>query len=208
MSRAQNFVGAFGNGSRMKFIANHLVTIHNLASAEALVVGEMAGLDPALVFDVIVDSAGSSRMFQIRGPMMVRGQYDEPTATMTTWFEGPRHHRQICSPPGYQFVLKARYGMLPSPWQITFRRTGLLLPSEAQTLHEHTSHSSLRERGRQERGELRAADPISFLLRSSSVYPDRLARMSSLMTVRGATDRMLEGWAPRPGRRRTQGRVP
>jgi L-threonate 2-dehydrogenase len=84
MSRAQKYVGAFGNGSRMKFIANHLVTIHNLASAEAFVLGEMAGLDPALVFDVIVDSAGSSRMFQIRGPMMVRGQYDEPTATMTT----------------------------------------------------------------------------------------------------------------------------
>ena len=77
MSRAQKYVGAFGNGSRMKFIANHLVTIHNLASAEAFVLGEMAGLDPALVFDVIVDSAGSSRMFQIRGPMMVRGQYDE-----------------------------------------------------------------------------------------------------------------------------------
>ena len=83
-SRAQKYVGAFGNGSRMKFIANHLVTIHNLAAAEAIVLGEMAGLDPALVFDVIADSAGSSRMFQIRGPMMVRGQYDEPTATMTT----------------------------------------------------------------------------------------------------------------------------
>ena len=54
MSRAQKYVGAFGNGSRMKFIANHLVTIHNLASAEAFVLGEMAGLDPALVFDVIV----------------------------------------------------------------------------------------------------------------------------------------------------------
>ncbi len=39
---------------------------------------------PALVFDVIVDSAGSSRMFQIRGPMMVSGQYNEPTATMKT----------------------------------------------------------------------------------------------------------------------------
>jgi len=84
MSRAQKYVGAFGNGSRMKFIANHLVTIHNLAAAEAIVLGEMAGLEPALVFDVIADSAGSSRMFQIRGPMMVRGQYDEPTATMTT----------------------------------------------------------------------------------------------------------------------------
>ena len=85
ISRAQKkYVGAFGNGSRIKFIANHLVTIHNLAAAEALVLGEMAGLDPALVFDVIADSAGSSRMFQIRGPMMVAGQYDEPTATMKT----------------------------------------------------------------------------------------------------------------------------
>jgi L-threonate 2-dehydrogenase len=84
ISRAQKYVGAFGNGSRMKFIANHLVTIHNLAAAEAIVLGEMAGLDPALVFEVIADSAGSSRMFQIRGPMMVRGRYDEPTATMTT----------------------------------------------------------------------------------------------------------------------------
>jgi 3-hydroxyisobutyrate dehydrogenase len=84
MSRAQKYVGAFGNGSRMKFIANHLVTIHNLAAAEAIVLGEMAGLDPALVFDVLADSAGTSRMFQIRGPMMVSGRYDEPTATMTT----------------------------------------------------------------------------------------------------------------------------
>jgi 3-hydroxyisobutyrate dehydrogenase-like beta-hydroxyacid dehydrogenase len=84
MSRAHKYVGAFGNGSRMKFIANHLVTIHNLSTAEALVLGEMAGLDPALVCEVIADSAGSSRMFQIRGPMMVEGRYDEPTATMKT----------------------------------------------------------------------------------------------------------------------------
>jgi hypothetical protein len=45
----------------MKFIANHLVTIHNLSTAEAFVLGEIAGLDPALVFDAIADSAGSSR---------------------------------------------------------------------------------------------------------------------------------------------------
>jgi len=83
-AKAHFDLGAFGNGSRMKFIANHLVTIHNLAAAEAIVLGEMAGLDPALVFDVLADSAGSSRMFQIRGPMMVAGRYDEPTATMTT----------------------------------------------------------------------------------------------------------------------------
>jgi hypothetical protein len=55
----------------MKFIANHLVTIHNLAATEAIVLGEMAGRDPALIFDVIADSAGSSHIFQICGPMIV-----------------------------------------------------------------------------------------------------------------------------------------
>src|SRR5258707_15322066 len=68
MSRAQKYVGAFGNGSRMKFIANHLVTIHNLAAAEAIGLGEMAGLDPALVFDVLADSAGAPRLVHMPGP--------------------------------------------------------------------------------------------------------------------------------------------
>jgi 3-hydroxyisobutyrate dehydrogenase-like beta-hydroxyacid dehydrogenase len=84
ISRIQKYVGPFGQGSKMKFIANHLVTIHNLSTAEAFVLAQRAGLDPALVLDVIGDSAGTSRMFQVRGPIMVAGQYDEPTATMTT----------------------------------------------------------------------------------------------------------------------------
>jgi 3-hydroxyisobutyrate dehydrogenase len=84
MSRSQKYLGAFGNGSRMKFVANHLVTVHNLAAAEAIVLGMKAGLDPQLVFDTIADSAGTSRMFQIRGPMMVAGDYDTPTATIKT----------------------------------------------------------------------------------------------------------------------------
>ena len=43
-SRAAYDVGAFGNGSRMKYVANLLVTIHNVASAEAMVLGIKAGL--------------------------------------------------------------------------------------------------------------------------------------------------------------------
>jgi 3-hydroxyisobutyrate dehydrogenase-like beta-hydroxyacid dehydrogenase len=38
-------LGAYGNGSRMKFVANHLVAIHNVASAEAMMLAERAGLD-------------------------------------------------------------------------------------------------------------------------------------------------------------------
>lgn len=84
MSRLQKYLGPFGNGTKMKFVANHLVTIHNLAAAEAIVLGIKAGLDPQLIYDTISDSAGSSRMFQVRGPMMVAADYDTPTATMKT----------------------------------------------------------------------------------------------------------------------------
>ncbi len=57
----------------MKFVANHLVNIHNVAAAEAMTLGMKAGLDPHLIYDVIADSAGSSRMFQVRGRMMADG---------------------------------------------------------------------------------------------------------------------------------------
>lgn len=82
MSRVARYLGPFGNGSKMKFVANHLVTIHNVAAAEAIVLGIKAGLDPALVVETLSDSAGSSRMFQVRGPLMRDSRYDEPTATI------------------------------------------------------------------------------------------------------------------------------
>ena len=41
-------LGVFGNGSRMKFVANHLVAIHNVATAEAMILAERAGLDPKM----------------------------------------------------------------------------------------------------------------------------------------------------------------
>ena len=35
----------------MKFIANHLVAIHNVAAAEAMLLAQRAGLDPKMVVD-------------------------------------------------------------------------------------------------------------------------------------------------------------
>lgn len=74
-SRAHYALGEFGTGSKMKYVANLLVTIHNAAAAEALVLGMKAGLDPQTVYEVIADGAGTSRMFEVRGPMMVAGDY-------------------------------------------------------------------------------------------------------------------------------------
>jgi len=81
-SRAHYYLGAFGNGSRMKFVANLLVAIHNVSSAEAFALGMKAGLDPKTIYEVMANSAGSSRMFQVRGPQMVAGRYDEATISV------------------------------------------------------------------------------------------------------------------------------
>ncbi|TMG92461.1 MAG: NAD(P)-dependent oxidoreductase [Betaproteobacteria bacterium] len=84
-TRANYYVGAFGAGSKMKFVANLLVAIHNVAAAEAMVLGMKAGLDPALVLKVVSDGAGGSRMLQVRGPMMVKGDYSEATMKNEVW---------------------------------------------------------------------------------------------------------------------------
>ena len=76
-------VGAFGNGIKMKFIANHLVAVHNTAAAEALVLAERSGLDLDQVLDVIGSGAGSSRMFEVRGPMIAHRAYQDPTARVS-----------------------------------------------------------------------------------------------------------------------------
>jgi L-threonate 2-dehydrogenase len=82
VSRSVRYVGGFGAGSKMKFVANLLVAIHNVAAAEAFILGRKAGLDAQLLYDVISDGAGTSRMFEVRGPMMVAQDYDEPSARM------------------------------------------------------------------------------------------------------------------------------
>lgn len=78
-ARAHHYVGAFGAGSKMKFVANLLVAIHNVAAAEALVLAMKAGLDPDTTLRIVADGAGSSKVLQLRGPMMVQGRYSDAT---------------------------------------------------------------------------------------------------------------------------------
>lgn len=78
-ARSMHYCGEFGNGSKLKYIANLLVTIHNLSTAEAIVLGRRSGLDLNLVYDVIRDGAGTSRMFEVRAPLMIKGDYSAAT---------------------------------------------------------------------------------------------------------------------------------
>jgi 3-hydroxyisobutyrate dehydrogenase-like beta-hydroxyacid dehydrogenase len=84
-SRKADNLGAFGNGSKMKYVANLLVAIHNVAAAEAMVLGMKAGLEPEQIFKFANGGAGQSRMFEIRGPMMVNDDYSVPTMKNYLW---------------------------------------------------------------------------------------------------------------------------
>jgi 3-hydroxyisobutyrate dehydrogenase-like beta-hydroxyacid dehydrogenase len=84
-ARAVHDLGAFGNGSRMKFVANLLVAINNVASAEAMVLGLKAGLDAKTVFEMVRSGAANSRVFELRAPMMVKDRYDDPTMKISLW---------------------------------------------------------------------------------------------------------------------------
>jgi 3-hydroxyisobutyrate dehydrogenase-like beta-hydroxyacid dehydrogenase len=84
-TRAVHDVGAFGNGSRMKYVANLLVAIHNVASAEAMVLGIKSGLPPQLIFDLVKTGAGNSRVFELRAPMMVKNDYSKVTMKISVW---------------------------------------------------------------------------------------------------------------------------
>ena len=84
-ARAVHDLGAFGNGSRMKYVANLLVAINNVASAEAMVLGLKAGLDAQTVLDMVRTGAGNSRVFELRAPMMVKNRYDHPSMKVSVW---------------------------------------------------------------------------------------------------------------------------
>lgn len=84
-ARAVHHVGPFGNGMKMKLIANLLVAIHNVAAAEAIVLAIKSGVDPATAYKVVSAGAGASRMLDLRGPLMVEGRYEPPTMKVDVW---------------------------------------------------------------------------------------------------------------------------
>lgn len=69
------YVGRPGQAMFVKLLANMLVGLHSAAAAEALAMATGGGLDPARVLDILTTGAGTSRMLELRGPLMVRGEF-------------------------------------------------------------------------------------------------------------------------------------
>jgi 3-hydroxyisobutyrate dehydrogenase-like beta-hydroxyacid dehydrogenase len=80
------YVGAFGNGSKMKFIANHLVAILNVASAETITFARKLELDPEKVLEVFGPSpVVGNGVLRLRGRFMVERNYRPATMKVEVW---------------------------------------------------------------------------------------------------------------------------
>jgi 3-hydroxyisobutyrate dehydrogenase-like beta-hydroxyacid dehydrogenase len=84
-ARAVYFLGAFGQGMKMKLVANHLVAILNVAAAEAIDLADRAGLDLGEMLDVVSAGAAGFRLLELRGPMMVQGDYTPAQMKLAVW---------------------------------------------------------------------------------------------------------------------------
>jgi putative dehydrogenase len=79
-------VGAYGNGTKMKFIANHLVAIYNVAVGETMTFARKMKLDPQKVWDLFAHSPVlGNGVFQLRGKLMVEQNYLPATMKIEVW---------------------------------------------------------------------------------------------------------------------------
>ena len=79
-------VGAFGNGMKMKFAANHLVAIYNVACAESVNLARKMGLDPQDVLDLFGSSPViGTGVMRLRVPFMIKREYTPPTMKVEVW---------------------------------------------------------------------------------------------------------------------------
>jgi len=76
IARRTVHVGAAGMASLAKLATNLLVGLNTAALAEALVLGAKGGLDPALLVEILRDSAAASKMLEVRGPLMVGHRFE------------------------------------------------------------------------------------------------------------------------------------
>ena len=75
--------GEFGMGSKLKYVANHAVALHNCAAAETLHYADALGLDRDVVYGLLSKGAGNSKMLELRMPLMISGAYQPATANMS-----------------------------------------------------------------------------------------------------------------------------
>jgi len=76
IAKKTHYVGDVGMAALAKLATNLLVGLNTAALAEALVLGAKGGLAPAVLLDILKDSAAASKMVDIRGPLMASRRFE------------------------------------------------------------------------------------------------------------------------------------
>jgi len=82
LARGTTTSAKFGNGSKDEVRRQPAGGDPQRFRRRGFALGLKAGLDPKTIYDVIANSAGASRMFQVRGPQMVANDYDDATISV------------------------------------------------------------------------------------------------------------------------------
>jgi len=109
--RIAHYVGAFGDGMKIKLCANILNLVHNSVAAEVMILGMKSGLDPKMLHKVISGSGSSSRMFEVRGGLMAENDYTKEGMNFSIPLKDARiitdHAANLlCPTPIYQAALQ------------------------------------------------------------------------------------------------------
>ncbi|MEY3514680.1 MAG: 2-hydroxy-3-oxopropionate reductase, partial [Pseudomonadota bacterium] len=108
------YVGVFGNGTKLKFSANHLVAIYNVAYAESVVLARKMGVDPREVLKLFGNSPVlGTGVMRLRMGMMVERKYSPPTMKVVRWLS-----RLTALPRCF----KPLHRSTPPPWRKVFRK--------------------------------------------------------------------------------------
>ena len=87
--KSVTYVGDYGMSSKIKYVINLMISIQNMACAEAFLLARKAGIDLNQMADAVMDSAAYSKVFEIRAEKWISGDYDDPTAELVMDCKSP-----------------------------------------------------------------------------------------------------------------------
>lgn len=133
-----------GAGSAMKIVNQLLAGVHIAAAAEAMTFGAKMGVEPAQCLEVISECAGSSWMFENRGPHIVDGDYTPRSAVeifvkdlgiVSDIARGERFAAPLAATALQQFIAAAGMGLGgeddAAVAKVYARNAGIKLPGDA-----------------------------------------------------------------------------
>ncbi len=96
-----------GDGQAVKMVNQLMVSCNLVAAAEALALGEKAGLDKEMLFNIISNSAGNSWIFSNRGPRMVAGEFSPPKSALNILLKDLGFVMETANKLGHPLVMGA-----------------------------------------------------------------------------------------------------